>query len=65
MTYKTSINGETREMTTDEIDAYELLLDEIKRQELAAAQIKASKLSALQKLQDLGLTHNEITALLA
>lgn len=63
MTYKTSINGETRDMSIDEIDAYELLLEEIKRQELAATEIKASKLSALQKLQQLGLTHDEIAAL--
>jgi hypothetical protein len=64
MTYKTNVNGEVREMTSPEIDAYELLLDEIKEQEMIAAQAKAAKASALNKLANLGLTNDEIAALL-
>lgn len=64
MTYKTNVNGEVREMTSPEIDAYELLLDEIKEQEMIAAQAKAAKASALNKLANLGLTNDEISALL-
>jgi hypothetical protein len=64
MTYKTNVNGEVREMTNAEVDAYELLLDEIKKQEIIAEQSKAAKVSALNKLADLGLTNDEIAALL-
>jgi hypothetical protein len=64
MTYKTNVNGEVREMTSPEIDAYELLLDGIKEQEMIAAQAKAAKASALNKLANLGLTNDEIAALL-
>ena len=68
MTHFTQIDGETRNMTDDEktaFDAWRLLEADRAKAAHAAAKIAAdARASALTKLSALGLTQQEIAALL-
>jgi hypothetical protein len=64
MIYLTQIDGETRNMTQEEqtaLDTWRALENEI--QEKAVAEHATTRASALTKLAALGLTDEEITAL--
>jgi|688.fasta_scaffold1198617_2 hypothetical protein len=64
MNYLTNDNGTTRQMTETEIAQYEIMLAEIAKEQLHAEQKTQSKASARTKLIALGLTDDEIMALI-
>jgi hypothetical protein len=64
MIYKTSVNGETREMTPSEATQYEIMLGEIAVLQIAENEKIANLTSARIKLAALGLTEKEIAALI-
>jgi hypothetical protein len=64
MIYKTSVNGETREMTPSEATQYEIMLSEIAVLQIAENEKIANLTSARIKLAALGLTEKEIAALI-
>ena len=67
MTMRTNDNGTDREMTADELAAYETWASAVQAAtaaQAAADEAKAAdRASALTKLADLGLTDDEIAAL--
>jgi hypothetical protein len=64
MTYKTNVNGQTRKMTDEEIAQYELMLAEIEQQKQNDQINHNRKQAAKNKLASLGLTPEEIDALI-
>lgn len=64
MTYIVQINDEVREATSDEAAIIEATHTEAAEQEAAQAAQQAAKQSARNKLAALGLTDDEINALI-
>ena len=64
MNYMTNDNGTIREMTETEIAQYQIMLAEIANQESQNEQTNQVKKSARAKLVALGLTDDEINALI-
>ena len=65
MNYMTNDNGTTRQMTETEIAQYEIMLAEIAKEQLQAEQKTQLKALARTKLIALGLTDDEIVALIS
>ena len=63
MSYKVQINDLVRDATTDEGAAIDASQEAAAAQEQAAADAAAARASAITKLAGLGLTPDEITAL--
>ena len=63
MTIKVQIDNTVREATADEIARFEALATEAEAQEQALLAVEAARASALAKLAALGLTADEIKAL--
>ena len=63
MTYKIQIDGQTRDMTDDEIAAFEEWRARANGDAVLDANIASARKSALAKLADFGLTETEIKAL--
>jgi len=63
MTHKVQVDNVVREATPEEIVAIEARYAKAAAQEAAAAELAAAKESALMKLAALGLTVDEIKAL--
>ena len=64
MSYKVQIDNEIREATAEEIERIKATQDEHRQQMAALEQIAAAKASAINKLSALGLTEEEVGALL-
>jgi len=66
MTMKTNDNGTDRDMTTDELAAYETLKVELAKKASDQAKLASDKATARQAvLNKLGLTADEVAALLS
>lgn len=63
MTYKIQTDGQTRDMTADEVAAFEEWRARANNDAAANANMASARESALAKLADLGLTETEIKAL--
>jgi hypothetical protein len=63
MTQKVQIDDVIRDATTDEVAGFEALAAEYEAQEQALLAAEAARASALAKLAALGLTADEIKAL--
>lgn len=63
MTYKIQIDDQIRDATQDEADVLDSIRDEVNNQIRAIENLAAAKVSARAKLKALGLTDDEIAAL--
>lgn len=66
MTMKTNDNGTDRDMTADELEAYEIVKTDLAKKLSDQAKVASDKATARQAvLNKLGLTADEVAALLS